>query len=277
MTTDVMPFHFGTREVRTLNIDGAPWFVGKDVAELLGYADPTTAIRSHCDGVQKLHPIVDALGRRQEVRVIEEPDVWRLIVGSHLPEAKRIERWIFEDVLPTIRRTGGYTKHAAGISVAQDRAMARASKLLDQLVEAKSKEQRRSLHAMLLTVAPEAGFQAPPLDAFEPKPLPDPFDRVRQDFWQAVTVLESAYGADLDHHVKELICAYNVPEVSKLAIQHGMPLASASELAKALSGDHRFIQYTGVNSRHRKATVRCYCFRSHSAQEALDAASLEHV
>lgn len=272
MTKDVMPFHFGTREVRTLNIDGAPWFVGKDVAELLGYQRPADALTQHCKGSVKRRPLSTA-GGVQEMRVIAEPDVWRLIVGSQLAEAERIERWIFEDVLPTIRQTGGYTRHAAGISVSQDRAMARAAKLLDQLHLAKSNEQRQSLHAMLLAVAPEASFQAPPLHAFEPKPSPDPFDSVRQAFWQAISVLESGYGADLNHHVKESICAYNVPEVSKLAAQHGLRLASATDLAKALVGDRRFVRYTGVSSRFRKVTVRCYCFRSQSAQEFLDAAN----
>jgi anti-repressor protein len=87
-----------------VTVDGASHFVGKDVADRLGYADPTTAIRSHCRGVQKLHPILDSLGRKQEVRVLAEPDVLRLIVGSRLPAAERFERWVFEEVLPAIRK-----------------------------------------------------------------------------------------------------------------------------------------------------------------------------
>ncbi|WP_310227456.1 BRO family protein [Acidovorax delafieldii] len=91
-----------------MEINGEPWFVGKDVAEALGYADPTTAMRSHCRGVQKLHPIVDTLGRKQETRILSEPDVLRLIVNSTLPAAERFERWVFEEVLPSIRKTGSY-------------------------------------------------------------------------------------------------------------------------------------------------------------------------
>lgn len=105
----LMPFSFESRQIRAFNIDGNPWFVGKDVAEALGYQDPTTAIRSHCKGVQKLHPIVDRLGRTQEVRILNEPDVYRLVAGSHLPEAMRFEAWLFEEVLPEIRKTGSYT------------------------------------------------------------------------------------------------------------------------------------------------------------------------
>ncbi|MGE8318345.1 MAG: Bro-N domain-containing protein [Comamonas sp.] len=113
-----------------MEIDGEPWFVGKDVADALGYADPTTAMRSHCRGVQKLHPISDTLGRMQETRLISEPDMLRLIVNSTLPAAERFERWVFEDVLPSIRKTGSYiakgaltplkaTAEAAKVQVAQ--------------------------------------------------------------------------------------------------------------------------------------------------------------
>lgn len=107
--SNITPFQFEGANVRTVAIGGEPWFVGKDVADTLGYVDPTTAIRSHCRGVQKLHPIPDTLGRLQETRILSEPDVLRLIVNSTLPAAERFERWVFEDVLPSIRKTGSYT------------------------------------------------------------------------------------------------------------------------------------------------------------------------
>ncbi len=103
----VSDFSFEGAPVRTVTIDGVPWFVGKDVAERLGYGDPTTAIRSHCKGVQKLHPL-RTLGGKQDVRILSEADVLRLIVGSSLPAAERFERWVFEEVLPSIRKVGGY-------------------------------------------------------------------------------------------------------------------------------------------------------------------------
>lgn len=108
MNSQLIPFSFESHSIRVVQIDGDPWFVGKDVAEVLGYKDPTTAIRSHCRGVQKLHPIPDSLGRAQEARILNEPDVFRLIVGSTLPEAQRFEAWLFEEVLPQIRKTGRY-------------------------------------------------------------------------------------------------------------------------------------------------------------------------
>jgi anti-repressor protein len=105
---NLIPFQFESASIRVVEIDGEPWFVAGDVARALGYADPTTAVRSHCRGVQKLHPIVDALKRRQDVRVLTEGDVMRLIVGSTLAGAERFERWVFDEVLPEVRRKGTY-------------------------------------------------------------------------------------------------------------------------------------------------------------------------
>lgn len=106
--SNIVPFSFEESAIRIVQIDGEPWFVGKDVAEVLGYADTTNAMKQHCRGVVKRHPIIDALGRPQEARILSEPDVLRLIMSSRLPAAERFERWVFEEVLPTLRRTGSY-------------------------------------------------------------------------------------------------------------------------------------------------------------------------
>jgi anti-repressor protein len=101
--TQIVPFNFEGSDIRVVDIDGAPWLVGKDVAKRLGYSNPTKAMNDHCRGVTKRYPIVDALGRHQEARLLSEPDVLRLIVGSKLPDAARFERWVFEEVLPATR------------------------------------------------------------------------------------------------------------------------------------------------------------------------------
>lgn len=113
MSTQIVPFLFDDFEVRVVSIDGDAWFVARDVATVLGYSDVTNAIKQHCRGVAKHHPIVDRLGRKQEVRVIGESDVLRMIVSSRLPAAEHFERWVFEEVLPEIRRTGSYNSTPA--------------------------------------------------------------------------------------------------------------------------------------------------------------------
>ena len=104
----VFNFDYTSVRVVTSNTTGEPLFVAKDVCLALEYKDPTTAIRSHCKGVQVLHPL-QTPGGVQEVRVLTEADVLRLIVSSTLPAAQAFERWVFEEVLPTIRRTGTYS------------------------------------------------------------------------------------------------------------------------------------------------------------------------
>lgn len=104
---NIVPFNFESHEVRALTIDGEPYFVAKDVAVALGYVDTISAIKRHCKGVAKHHPLSTA-GGVQEVRVIAESDVMRLIVSSKLPAAEAFERLVFEDILPTIRKTGSY-------------------------------------------------------------------------------------------------------------------------------------------------------------------------
>lgn len=104
----IVPYNFEGANIRALEIDGEPYFVGKDVAEALGYTNPSKAIGDHCKGVAKRYPLQTG-GGTQEVRVLSEPDMLRLIVNSTLPAAERFERWVFEDVLPSIRKTGSYS------------------------------------------------------------------------------------------------------------------------------------------------------------------------
>ncbi|MFJ2456420.1 Bro-N domain-containing protein [Pseudomonas protegens] len=107
---NVSLFNFRASQVRVVTEDnGTPWFVGRDVCSLLGYADTTNAMKQHCRGVVKYHPILDSLGRTQEARILSEGDTLRLIVNSTMPAAQEFEAWVFEDVLPTIRRTGSYS------------------------------------------------------------------------------------------------------------------------------------------------------------------------
>ena len=113
--TSITLFSFENAAVRTVSIDGAPHFVGKDVCEILKYSNPTTAMNSHCKGVALRYPLQTA-GGLQDVRVLSEPDVLRLIVRSTLPEAERFEKWLFEEVLPAIRKTGSYTAPGAAQS-----------------------------------------------------------------------------------------------------------------------------------------------------------------
>lgn len=106
--SSITPFVFESHSIRTItDSDGNALFCGRDVAIALGYRDPNDALKAHCKG-PAIHRSLQTAGGLQQTRVIAEPDVLRLIVSSKLPAAERFERWVFEDVLPAIRRTGSY-------------------------------------------------------------------------------------------------------------------------------------------------------------------------
>ena len=95
-------------EVRVVVIEGEPWFVGKDVAKILGYSNSRKAISDHVDDEDKGVTKCDTLGGVQDLTVINESGLYSLIISSKLPTAKKFKRWVTSEVLPTIRKTGGY-------------------------------------------------------------------------------------------------------------------------------------------------------------------------
>lgn len=104
--SNLIPFEFNGTAVRVVEKDGEPFFVAKDVAELLGYARPTKAVQDHCKGVLKWDTPTE--GGIQEMSIIPERDVYRLIMKSKLPAAEQFEEWVVGTVLPSIRKNGGY-------------------------------------------------------------------------------------------------------------------------------------------------------------------------
>nr|DAN00774.1 MAG TPA: repressor domain protein [Caudoviricetes sp.] len=122
---------FGT--IRTVEEDGKILFCAKDVAMALEYKDTTNAVKQHCRGVVK-HHLIDSLGRSQEANFIPEGDIYRLVIGSSLPNAEKFESWIFDEVLPSIRKTGGYITGQESLSPAElmAKALLVAQRTLDE-------------------------------------------------------------------------------------------------------------------------------------------------
>jgi anti-repressor protein len=108
--SNIVPFAFEGNPIRVIEIDGEPWFVGKDVAQALGYANPQKALRDHCKkaqhvgGARNVHPS----DLDPQTKIIPESDVYRLIIKSNKPEAEEFEALVMEEILPSIRKTGGY-------------------------------------------------------------------------------------------------------------------------------------------------------------------------
>lgn len=95
-------------EIKTLTINGEPYFVGKDVASILGYKDTSDAMKKHVDVEDKLTRRFADSGQNREMYIINESGVYSLVFGSKLPTAKKFKRWVTSEVLPAIRKHGGY-------------------------------------------------------------------------------------------------------------------------------------------------------------------------
>lgn len=129
--------------VRTVEINNKIFFVANDVAKALGYKRPADAVTAHCKGSVKHRYLTD--GGEQELKIIPEGDIYRLVIKSQLPSAERFERWVFDEVLPSIRKHGMYAKEELLdnpdllISVAQE---LKAERERNKALEAENKKMR---------------------------------------------------------------------------------------------------------------------------------------
>ncbi|MEQ2422965.1 phage antirepressor KilAC domain-containing protein [Megasphaera sp. CLA-AA-H81] len=142
-------------QVRTFDKDGEPWFVGKDVAIILGYERTADAIRAHVDEDDKGVGEIQTPGGKQKIVIINESGLYSLVLSSKLPTAKKFKHWITSEVLPAIRKTGGYIANAETMTDAE--IMSKALLIAKQTIE--SREQRiHSLEAETERMKPKEIF-----------------------------------------------------------------------------------------------------------------------
>ena len=108
MENKLQLFNFENQQVRTLTVDGEPYFVGKDVATILGYKNGSRDINTHVDEEDKLRYQISTAGQMRDQILINESGLYSLILSSKLPNAKKFKRWVTSEVLPAIRKTGSY-------------------------------------------------------------------------------------------------------------------------------------------------------------------------
>lgn len=104
-------------QIRTIQQNGEPWFVGKDVAKILGYERADNAIRNHVDDEDKLMHQISASGQNREMYIINESGLYSLILSSKMPKAKEFKRWVTSEVIPAIRKTGKYEAMAQAVPI----------------------------------------------------------------------------------------------------------------------------------------------------------------
>lgn len=139
-------------EIRIVEVNNEPWFVGKDVAMILGYERPTKAVLDHVDNEDKDEfPIQDTIGRMQNTPVINEPGLYSLVLSSKLPTAKKFKRWVTSEVLPSIRKNGVYMTDQKAYDIAHN-----PNALADLLLQVGEQLKKKDL--MIQEMQPKAIF-----------------------------------------------------------------------------------------------------------------------
>lgn len=153
--TDLQIFNspeFGA--IRTIEKDGEPWFVGKDVAVVLGYGDTDQALRKHIDDEDKLTRRFDGSGQNRQMTIINESGLYSLVLSSKLPTAKKFKRWVTNEVIPSIRKHGAYMtpETLEKVLLSPDTLMQLAQNLKDE------QEKRRVLETKIEQDKPKVLF-----------------------------------------------------------------------------------------------------------------------
>ncbi len=138
-------FNYQDQEIRTVIQDGQPFFIGKDVADILGYSNPRKALIDHVDTEDKDGVTIrDAIGRQQTMTAINESGLYSLILSSKMPDAKKFKRWVTSEILPAIRQTGQYGGPKA-LSEREGQIQS-LELLLDNLKRSAEMEQQINIH-----------------------------------------------------------------------------------------------------------------------------------
>lgn len=151
-------------QIRVIERDGEPWFVGKEVTEILGYSNSRDALAKHVDEEDKGVAKCDTLGGTQEVTIINESGLYSLVLRSNLPAAKQFKRWVTSEVLPAIRKSGGYIKADAGMT--PEEIMARAHVIAEDTLR-RLEQKNRELTADVSRLTVETQILAPKADYFD--------------------------------------------------------------------------------------------------------------
>lgn len=194
--------------MRTTEIAGKVWFVGKDVARALGYKNPQEAIRYHVDAEDKGVSEFLTPGGKQKLPIINESGLYSLVLSSKLPGAKRFKHWVTSEVLPSIHKHGGYGNGVSAeqmVEIAQRMAAAMGAEIVKQLKD---------------VLAPSA----PPVQ--EEVVLMDPAPRRRQRYHSVITMLDP----ELQREVDEMLESnrYTYVDIVQFLKENGVGISVSS-------------------------------------------------
>ncbi|RGL19345.1 phage antirepressor [Bifidobacterium pseudocatenulatum] len=156
MNNEIQRFDFRGASLRTLTDEaGEPWFVLKDCMSILDLGNPTETVKMFDKDEFSTTEVIDSIGRRQQTYIISEPGLYRLVMKSRKPEAKEFQRWVTHEVLPQIRRTGGYIPTSESDS--DEDIMARAVLVAQKTIKQKN-QQIAEQQTRIVELEPKARF-----------------------------------------------------------------------------------------------------------------------
>ena len=193
-------------EIRTMEINGEPWFVGKDIATALGYAKPENAVSNHVDSEDKTSTLIQGSGSNYKSKaiIINESGMYSLILSSKLEGAKRFKRWVTSEILPSIRKTGAYATDSAAAEYKARELRIKEMNAQARLINA---ETRR-----LTVLQKEKGLSQVAVDTL------------------AVKAVERVTGKDLGDYLPQVEKTYSASEVGNAL---GITAAKVGRLANA--------------------------------------------
>ena len=156
MNNEIQKFDFKGASLRTLtDEEGEPWFVLKDCMSILDLGNPTETVKMFDDDEFSTTEVIDSIGRRQQAYIISEPGLYRLVMRSRKPEAKEFQRWVTHEVLPQIRKTGGYIPTT---DADDDMTILAKAVMIGQRTMEAQKQQIASQQSRIVELEPKARF-----------------------------------------------------------------------------------------------------------------------
>lgn len=238
---------------------GEPLFVATDIASALEYRDSHTMTRNLDDDEKGTH-IVCTLGGNQELSVITESGVYSAILTSRKPSAKKFKKWLTSEVLPSIRKTGGYQRD--GLSLNKRVELQRYShKLLSDISKTPDPYIRNMLYQDLQAVRGWLGTDTPPLDSLILSGVADDSLEIVEAFFNAICYLEQ-HGELVNQHAPKTQLAVHIDSFLALCEQHNIPMVKGRTLTRALRQSPRLIAAShNVNSTQLSGKVlKCWSF-----------------
>ncbi|WP_445673379.1 BRO-N domain-containing protein [Pseudomonas ceruminis] len=260
MTIPVL-FEFEALPVRVMTgEDGEYWFCAKDVCAVLGYTNSRQSTADHCreKGVSKRYTLTEQ--GKQELQFIDEGNLYRLIIRSRREEAKRFESWVCDEVLPMLRKTGGYqlgSRSTAATRIAHHRLRLALGK---ELYRTADPGLRTLIHQQLADVSNALGLPTPEIDTLGRMAHVAP--EILKSFWEALAYLDGI-GVDYNHASRSNVLAVNLPELARLLMENGLSLRFDTTLREAMwkSRSPRCLHKNiAVHSRLTGATIKCWVF-----------------